>query len=1849
MLYDDVQNTRSVKVQTDVNQYAITVYKNDALGRVIEIVESHASDPNSTGPTTNIFYDDVGNETRRLSPTVGGWRFETVTLYDARNRKATQILPDPITGQTVTVTSGNLTIQGVDTTWAYDEVGTVQSVTDDLGRTTNFEYDKLNRLVKELLPNPNQEPNSGGEIETGRPTTEYVYDAVGNRTEMIDARGSHTAFVYDIWNRQTDVYLPNPETGEASGPHTASKYDLVGNLVEFTDARGAITYYQYDKLNRMRFQLSPDADSGTSASTSADRPKTQRFYDDVGNVTKIIDAGGATTEFEYDKLNREVAVIQANPATGAATGLRTKYRYDLAGRRTQVRAGETKNVVNGVEQDDAGARVTAYGYDRLNRVTSVTLPNPESTSGDALITRMVYDDLGNVVSEMVEIPNGTGEVDRTTVYKYDRLNRRTKVYLPKPDGTNAGQATDGNGDPIGPHTHSTFDTLGNLETFTDARGAVTGYDYDRLNRKQFVTLPDADVPTLPGAITEWQYDIAGNVTEIIDPRDAHTAFEYDRLNRQTATVQADPDSGSAEGLRTEVVYDAVGNRTQVLIGRSEFDTDKRVTDYQYDFLNRVTDVYLPAPDADDLDVRLHTHNTYDKMGNLLTETVDVPNAGGDVDRTATYTYDKLNRRTAVILPRRSDGLSQDSATPSQVIGDKTKYEYDLFGNLEFVTDARSGKSQYTYDRLNRKRTETLPTPNTPNQANGPKTEWKYDLIGNVIEIISPFYGTDYRHTEFKFDALNRQWAVIEPNKTNGQATGLRTEYTYDANGNQKTVTIGVGTSDPRVTNYGYDFLNRVTDVELPKAKTTDTLRPHTEYDYDVNGNVTLQIEHAADGSVDRRMAFEYDLLNRKTFDRLPNSDTGSELTGESVETVYDVFGNVSAVVQRSEAGGSLVRVTTTAFDRLNRPVQETRPSPDGFTPRATTSWQYDVVGNVVLEIGVRQQQTKTQYDARNQVWKVFQPDPDEVLTNVSDPSMTYSYDESGNLLSQVDAAGHQTAFKYDLLNRQIDHIAPKLSGENEGLALVGSTIVGLRTHTMYDDAGNVRFVFDPVNIQGLDVDSLTIANMRDATKRKATETKYDYLNRVTESTEPDPDGTSEELAPRTTYVYDTFGNLESETQRRTSTLNEATSYLYDRLNRKKTVTDPNLEVTEYEYYLNGNLKSVEDAEGNITTFQYDQQDRVTEETIVLNSVEKTRFSDYDADGRLEQFTDRKGRVTQFRYDDLDRVISERWLDEDGFFVNVVTTTYNADGQVLRMSDASSSRTYGYDLRGRLTSDSNAGTPNAPVVEFGYEYYEVGNVWTRTQTIDGVAGPTDTYLYYATDWLKQQDQSGGGLTAKRVEYTYNNLGQYATIIRSVIPSGGSAQVVATSTYAYDSAHRLTDLVHTKGETELATYHYNYDGASRIEWQSSSADGTETFSFDDAGQLETAERTGTANNESYNYDGTGNRTGTGYATDSYNRITSSPNGSDEFDYTYDAEGNRTGRDSTNSADEDVEYQWDHRNRLTAVIFRDSSGLVTRSVVYAYDTNDLRIAKFVDTDGDGDTDKSEWFVNDGQQVEFSHFQDAPPPVGPTYSVTHHYLHGPDVDQVFADETSQGTLLWALTDMNGSVRDVATHHTGNDTTSLASHRVFNSFGVPQAPITDGFAYGYTGREYDAQTGLQYNRARWYDSEVGRFVSEDPLGLAAGDVNLSRYVFNDPTSNTDPSGNSWLSSLWKKVTKSVKNVFEDVGNFFEDSWGTIEANLQDAGDFVEEQWDNGNLQKALLAFSVVATGGAAAPFLTGAAGGLMTGGLAGAWTGFVGAGTASGFVTGAGAFSAISTTLGAASSAVNGPVRNLVSVAGSG
>jgi RHS repeat-associated protein len=247
-------------------------------------------------------------------------------------------------------------------------------------------------------------------------------------------------------------------------------------------------------------------------------------------------------------------------------------------------------------------------------------------------------------------------------------------------------------------------------------------------------------------------------------------------------------------------------------------------------------------------------------------------------------------------------------------------------------------------------------------------------------------------------------------------------------------------------------------------------------------------------------------------------------------------------------------------------------------------------------------------------------------------------------------------------------------------------------------------------------------------------------------------------------------------------------------------------------------------------------------------------------------------------------------------------------------------------------------------------------------------------------------------------------------------------------------------------------------------------------------------------------------------------------------YDNEGNLIQKTSF-SGDHTV-YAWDHRNRLTSVTDYDDEETNLRGVNYSYDAFNQMVKRVEDQDGDTGSaaiDQAFYLYDQGQvALEFHKWGTGSATAS---HLSHRYLWNPAaVDQLLTDEqvvdlynTEVNETLWALTDRLGSVTDMIDNFGGQ-----RLHRSFDSFGnityethcdVEGLEVTVGWAgyldeaFAYTGRFFDQTTGLQNNLNRWYDASTGRWLSEDPIGFAAGDANLYRYVGNSPTNYVDPLG----------------------------------------------------------------------------------------------------------------------------------------
>ena len=305
--------------------------------------------------------------------------------------------------------------------------------------------------------------------------------------------------------------------------------------------------------------------------------------------------------------------------------------------------------------------------------------------------------------------------------------------------------------------------------------------------------------------------------------------------------------------------------------------------------------------------------------------------------------------------------------------------------------------------------------------------------------------------------------------------------------------------------------------------------------------------------------------------------------------------------------------------------------------------------------------------------------------------------------------------------------------------------------------------------------------------------------------------------------------------------------------------------------------------------------------------------------------------------------------------------------------------------------------------------------------------------------------------------------------------------------------------------MAGYEFAYDLGSRIDSINSFIDGLSDFDYDNTNQLTGADHTGQTD-ETYTYDENGNRTMSGYSTGANNRLLSDGT----YNYTYDDEGNRLTKTKISTGEKE-EYAWDHRNRLTGVTFKNSSGTVLKTVLHSYDIFNRWIRRTVDPDGPGSAAAVDsFFSHEGGQIALQFDTDG--------DLTHRYLWGPAIDQILADETvtsllSAGEVLWPLTDHLGTPRDLAEYDSSTDETTIANHRVFDSFGVIVSETNSSVTtiVGFTGRPFDDSTGLNNHWHRWFEFRV--WLNEDPIGFAGHSSNLYGYVNNSPNAYIDSTG----------------------------------------------------------------------------------------------------------------------------------------
>ncbi|ERN39815.1 RHS repeat-associated core domain protein [Rubidibacter lacunae KORDI 51-2] len=1196
-----------------------------------------------------------------------------------------------------------------------------------------------------------------------------------------------------------------------------------------------------------------------------------------------------------------------------------------------------------------------------------------------------------------------------------------------------------------------------------------------------------------------------------DPNHNQRVRVEDELQRITYHLYDDYQITDDQGNSIDI--DNPGNVTRVVQVRGQEDEDYRAV-YGKSTLEFTT----PAPDDPRDVVTEYVYNQHglpigviDSLGrvtkysyNSLGRLESITFASGTVDEsTQRFEYDLAGNQTAIIDDNNSrteyvyddmNRLIRITEAVGTAIEASQYFEYDNAGNQTVVLDENNNRTERIYDNLGRLEQTFLPEPDREGPLSAPSMKQIYDERGNLVSSVDPLGRT----TKYAYDNRSRLTGTVFPDSSINKAE-------YDFNNN---ITARIDANGNR-TRYIYDDRSRLKQQIQEVSDGQDII---TKFEYDEVNQLVAIVD--ANNS---RTLYEYDGLGRQV------SVTVGEGTPDAI-TTFTEYDNVGNVIAEIDGAGKRTEYVYDNRDRLIQtwnPLSLQRREDGGFAP------DYEFTQAELTALGV----TVTEYDAVGNVTAIFDPvgnetrfvyDDRDRLTSIADPLgqvTRYEYDDAGNLIAVVEPRSVldpntqeesiATTFIYDGLNRQI------------GL----QNALGHITTAEYDDAGNLTKFTDE--------------------EGRIARYEYDRRNLLTKAI--DEGGGTSKNDSVTRYTYDGNGNLTTTT-RETNAGDLTTSYSYDKLNRRTRVTDAEGHTTTFGYDSVGNLTRVTDPSdpddpsdiSNETEFTYDAINRLRTET---NALGKTRTHDYDLAGNLIRSEDRNGRVREFSYDVLDRLTEERWLAANSEVIRTLGYDYNEADELLQLfddeGDASTEPThiFSYDQAGRPTSTINNFVPGlASNVELQYAYQSnSNNLGSVTDFIDGVEHGVESFLYDDLNRVTEIAQSGTGVAAKRVELDYDKTSKLAEIRRYNSLSGGTS--VATSTYTYDAIGRLDGLSHdTAPLSDPLTYSYTYDRAHRLT-QSDSPDGTARYSYDRRDQLLSAAYVGDLatylGTETYSYDDNGNRTSDGSVTEANNRLSEN----DGYTYSYDDEGNLI-EQVDKASGEVTTYTWDHRNRLTEVEVRNSNGDLIRDVEYRYDVLDRRVAKVIDLDGDGPAAATaEHFVYDGEHIALVFDESG--------TLVQRYLHGPLIDQVLAEETADG-VRWTLTDHLGSIAYIL-----NENGEILNHLIYDSFGnvIHETDPSVDFRFGFTGRERDEETGLHYYRARYYDPRTGRFLSEDPLGFGAGDVNLYRYVGNSPLNFTDPSGTiiQQIRDLW------IAFITSDAGYNFLDRADEFAAGSADA------------------------------------------------------------------------------------------------
>jgi RHS repeat-associated protein len=896
------------------------------------------------------------------------------------------------------------------------------------------------------------------------------------------------------------------------------------------------------------------------------------------------------------------------------------------------------------------------------------------------------------------------------------------------------------------------------------------------------------------------------------------------------------------------------------------------------------------------------------------------------------------------------------------------------------------------------------------------------------------------------------------------ATLVFSSYAYSERGDLVQVTD----ADGFTTRHTYDDDHRLTSTTHPTGLTfhfryDDRGRGiETWGDYPDGPDVALAPDvpaFLADGTTPARGIFH----TRLTF-----FDDGTSEVTDSVH-FHRFFGSTEHPGNIVKAVDSSGGVTTRTLDDDGRELAHEDPL------GAVWLWTYDRLGEVVSETDPEGRVVRVERDAEGRILQIVDP---------QGGTIAYGRDASGNTEWLRDQRGSTVLHRRDDRGQLVELIDRR----------------GASTRHSYDAMGNLVETTRP-----------------DGGKERST---YDYFGRKLTVTDP--------LGRTTTYRYSPGGKLVGLTD----SLGRVTRWSHDGLGRPLSQTDPDGGTARITRGGNGWRTALQTPDGGVVRWLYNREGWMTH---VINQRGETYRYFYDQEGRATEEHSFDGRVRKLDYDARGRTIARQDVDR-----GTTDITRNGVGQIVEEQTANGETwTFDYDARGELVGASG------PEARFVWERDPVGEVVRETFTIDGfdytvenALDPDGLRTAYRTSLghtgTIRRDERGkvaevwlDGEPAMRVERdamahpTKRSLAGGGAIVdrrdggdRLIARHVESANERATHARHREGAHRdVPDWVGEDGHWQIDT-RYGYAANDELVRVESRSEGVTEYRYDLRRHLLEKTQNG-EQREAFRVDAEGNyfpaRPGDpGRLIEVGNRLVREG----DTDYLFDAAGflcERRRRPASGDQAEVTTYGWNDRELLSHVDLPDG-----RRVSFAYDAYARRLRKTVATA----TADGSWLP-----IRTVHY------VWDLTSLLHEVTYLPDgarsIRTFFPEERGDvaplahrddnGKWIYYVGDPNGGPVELI-----DDTGASVGSLRRDTFGRAIDPSGQRTDVRSPSQIEDEETGLFYNRYRYYDPTIGRFINPDPIGLAGG---LNEYAYA-------PNAVGWFDAMgWHALTVEFTDI----------------------------------------------------------------------------------------------------------------------